>query len=175
VQASNTLALTLDAMAITLLNAVITANSRTQAGQSWATAAGTTMTTRSGTNVATADILLARKVIELEQRGHNLNSILIHPNQELSLNQAAASMGTTLDQLFASVGVTNWFSSPRVTAGTAILYEAGMVGGWANEFPLAQTTWIEEKTDNTTWFQWSISPAMFIDDWFGILQLTGIA
>jgi hypothetical protein len=175
VQASNTLALTLDAMAITLLNAVITANSRTQAGQSWATAAGTTMTTRSGTNVATADILLARKVIELEQRGHNLNSILIHPNQELSLNQAAAAIGMSIDQMFASVGITNWFASPRVTAGTAILYEAGMVGGWANEFPLAQTTWIEEKTDNTTWFQWSISPAMFIDDWFGILQLTGIA
>jgi hypothetical protein len=175
VQASNTLALTLDAMAITLLNAVITANSRTQAGQSWATAAGTTMTTRSGTNVATADILLARKVIELEQRGHNLNSALIHPNQELSLAQAAAATGTSIDALFASVGITNWFASPRVTAGTAILYEAGMVGGWANEFPLAQTTWIEEKTDNTTWFQWSISPAMFIDDWFGILQLTGIA
>jgi hypothetical protein len=174
-QAANTLSLTLDAMAIAVLNAAITANSRTLAGQSWATAAGTTMTTRSGTNVATADLLAAGKQTETEARGHVLDSILINPNQRLSLTQAAAAQGITIDQIFATAGIRNWFSSPRVTAGTAILYEAGQVGGWSNEFPLEQTTWTEEKTDNTTWFQWSISPAMFIDDPYGIVQLTGIA
>lgn len=174
-QAANTLALTLDAMAVTVLNTAITANSRTLAGQSWATAAGTTMTTRSGTNVATADLLAARKQVEMEQRGHTLDSALIHPNQELSLAQAAASMGVTIDQILATAGITNWFASPRVTAGTAILYEAGQVGGWANEFPLQQRTWEDPVTDGTNWFQWSVSPAMFIDDPYGIVQLTGIA
>jgi hypothetical protein len=171
---ANTIALTLDAMAVTVLNTAITANSRTLAGQSWATAAGTTMTTRSGTNVATADLLAARKQVELEQRGHTLDSALLHPNQELSLLQAAAAMGVTIDQLLATAGIRNWFSSARVTAGTAILYEAGQVGGWANEFPLAQDTWYENEIEST-WFQWSVSPAMFIDDPFGIVQLTGIA
>jgi hypothetical protein len=171
---ANTIALTLDAMAVTVLNTAITANSRTLAGQSWATAAGTTMTTRSGTNVATADLLAARKQVELEQRGHTLDSALLHPNQELSLLQAAAAMGVTIDQLLATAGIRNWFASPRVTAGTAILYEAGQVGGWANEFPLAQDTWYENEIEST-WFQWSVSPAMFIDDPFGIVQLTGIA
>lgn len=174
-QAANTLALTLDSMAVAVLQAAITANSRTLAGQSWATAAGTTMTTRSGTNVAAADLLAARKQVTVESRGRELDSILINPNQELSLAQAAASMGITIDQIFATAGIRNWFSSQRVTAGTAILYEEGQVGGWSNEFPLEQTTWVEEKTDNTTWFQWSISPAMFIDDPYGIVQLTGIA
>jgi hypothetical protein len=42
VQTANTIALTLDAMAVAVLNAAITGNSRTLAGQSWATAAGTT-------------------------------------------------------------------------------------------------------------------------------------
>jgi hypothetical protein len=171
---ANTIALTLDAMAVTVLNTAITANSRTLAGQSWATAAGTTMTTRSGTNVATADLLAARKQVELEQRGHTLDSALLHPNQELSLLQAAAAMGVTIDQLLATAGIRNWFSSARVTAGTAILYEAGQVGGWANEFPLAQDTWYENEIEST-WFQWTVSPAMFIDDPFGIVQLTGIA
>jgi hypothetical protein len=174
VQAANTIALTLDALGITVLNAAITANTRTLAGQSWATGAGTTMTTRSGTNVPTSDILSARKVLELEQRGQNLDSILIHPNQELSLGQLASNMGTSIDKLLAAVGINNWFSSPRVTAGTAILYEAGMVGGWANEFPLELRQWFEEKTERD-WNQWSVSPAMFVDNPFALLQLTGIA
>jgi hypothetical protein len=174
VQAANMISLTLDAMAIAVLNTAITANSRTLAGQSWATAAGLTMTTRSGTNVATSDLLAARKQVEAEQRGHVLDSILINPNQELSLAQAAAATGVTIDQIFATAGIRNWFASPRVTAGTAILYEAGAVGGWANEFPLAQDTWYENEIEST-WFQWTVSPAMFIDDPFGIVQLTGIA
>jgi hypothetical protein len=174
VQTANTIAVTLDAMAITVLNTAITANSRTLAGQSWATAAGTTMTTRSGTNVATADLLAARKQIQSEQRGHDLDSILIHPNQELSLAQAAAAQGVTIDQILATAGIRNWFSSMRVTAGTALLFEAGAVGGWANEFPLSQDTWYENKIESW-WYQWSVSPAMFIDDPYGLVQLTGIA
>jgi hypothetical protein len=160
---------------LTFLRGVpVVAKPRKIGGKSWATAAGTTMTTRSGTNVATADLLAARKQVELEQRGHTLDSALLHPNQELSLLQAAAAMGVTIDQLLATAGIRNWFSSARVTAGTAILYEAGQVGGWANEFPLAQDTWYENEIEST-WFQWSVSPAMFIDDPFGIVQLTGIA
>jgi hypothetical protein len=174
IQAANTIALTLDAMAITVLNAAITANTRTMAGQSWATAAGTTFTTRSGTNQASSDLLSARKVVELEQRGHNLDSALIHPNQELSLAQAATALGISIDEIFSVAGINNWFSSPRVTAGTAILYEAGQVGGWANEFPLAEDAWYENGNERN-WYQWSVSPAMFVDDWFGLLQVTGIA
>lgn len=174
VQTANTIALTLDAMAVAVLNTAITANTRTQAGQSWAAGAGTTLTTRSGTNVATSDILVAARVLEMEMRGHAADSILIHPNQELSLRQLAASMGITIDALLGSVGIQNWFSSPRITAGTAILYDAGQVGGWANEFPLAQDTWYENKTERW-WYQWSVSPAMFIDDPYGLVQLTGIA
>lgn len=175
VQSANTIALTLDAMAVTVLNAAISANSRTLAGQSWATAAGTTMTTRSGTNVATSDLLSARKAVELEQRGVNLDSALIHPNQELSLAQAASAQGVTIDQIFATAGISNWFSSPRVTAGTAILYEQGQVGGWANEFPLALNQWVDPETDNTAWNQWSVSPAMFVDNQYALLELTGVA
>jgi hypothetical protein len=174
VQTANTIALTLDAMAIAVLNAAITANSRTLAGQSWATGAGTTMTTRSGTNVPTSDVLSARKVLELEQRGHELDSILIHPNQELSLGQLASNIGTSIGELFATVGISNWFSSARVTAGTAILYEAGMVGGWANEFPLNGIVVPEPLLERDT-YQWSVSPAMFVDEPYALLQLTGIA
>lgn len=173
-QTANTLALTLDAMAIAVLNAAITANSRTTAGQSWATAAGLTTLNVSGTNQAVSDILSVQKVLETEQRGHQVDSILIHPNQHLSLVQAAIRMGTTIDTIFEAAGIRNWFSSMRVPAGTAILYEEGMVGGWANEFPLSQDAWYD-KDEEQTWYKWNISPCMFIDDWYGLMQLTGIA
>jgi len=178
VQTANTIALTLDAMAVAVLNAAISANSRTLAGTSWATAAAATLTTRAGNAGGPSDVLSARKVLELEQRGHNLDSILIHPNQELSLGQIATNFGTSIDELFSAVGISNWFSSSRITAGTAILYESGQVGGWANEFPLSQEV-DEEKVASggrqRTWYQWSVSPAMFVDEPYALLQLTGIA
>lgn len=178
-QTANTIALTLDAMAVAVLNAAITGNSRTLAGQSWATAAGTTFTTRSGTNQASSDLLAARKLVELEQRGRTLTGALIHPNQELSLSQAASAMGVSIDQIFATAGIREWFSSARVTAGTAILYDSvNGVGGWANEFPLQQETEWEGPAAGGRqrwWYQWSVSPAMFVDDPYGLVQLTGIA
>jgi hypothetical protein len=161
-------------MALTVLNAAITANTRTLAGQSWATAAGVANTAVTGTNQAISDLLAGRKLIELETRGQQLDSLLIHPNQELSLSQTAVRSGVSIDTMLAAAGIRNWFSSSRVTAGTALLYEAGQVGGWANEFPLAQDTWYENGTERW-WYQWSVSPVMFVDNPYALLQLTGIA
>jgi hypothetical protein len=174
VQTANTIALTLDTLAIQVLNAAITANSRTLAGQSWATAAGVTMTASSGTNQATSDLLAARRQVENEQRGANLNSALIHPNQELSLAQAATLRGSSIGQMFAAAGITNHFVSSRVTAGTAILFEAGNVGGWANEFPFTAQTDYDPDTQ-ITWYIYDVAPALFVDNPYGLVQLTGLA
>lgn len=173
-QTANTIALTLDAMGITVINAAITANTRTFAGQSWSTAAAVTNLNASGTNMPTSDFLGVAKTAETEARGHTYNSILLHANQVLSLGQIATRMGTSIDALLASVGITSWFSSMRVTAGTALLFEAGQVGGWANEFPLVGVVWWDEEVESW-WYQWSVSPAMFVDDPYAMLQLTGIA
>jgi hypothetical protein len=178
-QTANTIALTLDSIAVAILQAAITANTRTSAGQSWATAAGVTNQAASGTNQAVADILVANKVLELEERGHTLNSILIHPNQELSLTEAAVRQSMSVDQLLAAAGITSWFSSPRITAGTAILFDsANPPGLWATEFPLTQETEWEGPASGGAqrwWYQWSVSPLLAVDDPYGILQLTGIA
>jgi hypothetical protein len=174
VQTSNTIALTLDAMAMGVLNTAITASSRTLAGQSWATAAGVTNLNASGTNMPVSDLLAAQKVLETEMRGITLDSIIIHPNQHLSLAQTATRAGTTVDAIFAAAGINNWFSSMQLTAGTAILFAAGQVGGWANEFPLVGVIYWDDKTESW-WYQWSVSPVMFIDNPYGVLKLTGIA
>lgn len=174
VQAANTIALTLDSIAVGVLNTAISANSRTLAGQSWSTAAAVTNLNASGTNQPIADLLSARQTVELELRGHNLDSMLMHPNQELSLGQIAARAGTTIDAILSIAGIDSWKSSPRVTSGTVVLYEAGRVGGWANEFPLEEETWYEPE-EQTDWYQWSVSPAMFVDDPYALLEVTGVA
>lgn len=174
VATANTIALTLDSMAVGVMNTAITANTRTFAGQSWAAAAAVTNLNASGTNMPMSDILGASKVLETEQRGRHFDSILMHPNQKLALSQIAGRMGTGIDALLAAEGITNWDASMRIAAGTAILYQAGMVGGWANEFPLVGVVWWDEDVE-AWWYQWSVSPVMFVDNPFSILQLTGIA
>lgn len=174
VQTANTIALTLDTMAVGVMNTAITANSRTVAGQSWATAAGITNLNASGTNQAVSDILGVQTVLEGEQRGHQVDSIIINPAQKLSLAQAATRMGTSIDAILAAAGIKKWKSSKRVTAGTAILYEAGMVGGWANEFPLVGVVYWDDETE-CWYYQWSVSPLMFVDNPYSLYQLTGIA
>lgn len=174
VQTANTISLTLDTMAMGVLTTAISANSRTVAGQSWSTAAAVTNLNTSGTNMPTADFMGVQTVLEGEQRGHSVNAAIINPAQKLSLGQIAGRMGTTIDAMLASVGITKWTSSKRVTAGTVILYEQGMVGGWANEFPLVGVVWWDEDTE-CWWYQWSVSPVMFVDNPYSLYQLTGVA
>ena len=174
VQAANTIALTLDAMALAVLDAAVSGNSRSVAGQSWSTAAAVTNVNVSGTNQPSSDLLSAKQTVELELRGHTLDSAILHPNQELSLGQIAERLGTSIDAYLANVGITDWTVSPRQTAGKVKLYESGQVGGWANEFPLEEETWYEAE-EQTDWYQWSVSPAMFVDDPYAIVELTGVA
>lgn len=172
-QTANTIALTLDAMAMGVMNTAITANSRTVAGQSWATAAAVTNANTSGTNHPVSDILGVQTVLEGEERGQHINSIILNPAQMLSLTQIAIRQGVTVNQILAAAGITSVTVSKRVTAGTAILYEAGQVGGWANEFPLVgvvEWDWVTESW----WYQWSVSPVMFVDNPYAIYRLTGL-
>ncbi len=172
-QTANTIALTLDAKAVGVLNTAISANSRTVAGQSWSTAAAVTNLNSSGTNMPSADVLAVDAVFEGEERGHRPNAIIINPAQKLSLSQIATRLGTSIDAYLAAAGITKWKSSKRVTAGTAILYEQGMVGGWANEFPLIGViNW--DWTTESWWYQWSVSPVMFVDNPYSLYQLTGL-
>jgi hypothetical protein len=173
-QAANTMALQLDALGMAVLQAAITANSRTMAGQSWATAAGTTMTTRSGTNVPAADVINAQQTVDDEERAHRLDSIIINPTQYSALAKLALATGQSVEQMLGAVGITNVIKSRRQTAGTALLFEAGAVGFWANEEPLRGKTW-EEQDPEQTWYLWNIIPAVAVDDPYAMLQLTGIA
>lgn len=172
-QAGNTILRDVETMALSELNAVITATSRTVTGQSWSAAADLTFTTKTAAALPIADIVNAQTTVDLEERGHVLNGAIFNPTDLANLTVIYGPEGVA--PMLRSVGITEYFSTPRQTAGKVKLYEAGAVGEWRNEFPLDQTTWFDEETDMTWWYQWSVSPTFAVTDQFAIVELTGVA
>jgi hypothetical protein len=111
VQTANTIALTLDAMAIAVLNAAITANSRTLAGQSWATAAGVTRRPGRARTRPTSDLLSARRCRARAARHTSLDSAPASTRTRSCRSRRPRRIGTSISELFARSGSTNWFSS----------------------------------------------------------------
>lgn len=173
---ANTIARKVDQMAIAVLEAAATAFTRTYAaGSTWSAAAAVTFNTKTAANQPLSDLIGANAAILLEERGHSLNAAVFHPTDWANLVRIYGPDGVR--PALESVGITDVFISQRLTAGTAYLYERGMVGFWRNEFPLAEETEVEGVAAGgrqRTWYQWSLSPTLGVDDQYVFLKLTGI-
>jgi hypothetical protein len=170
-QNANTLTRDIEIMALSELSAVISAESRTFAGNSWSAQLGKTMleTTHSGNPLA--DYIGAKTAISLEERGHVLNGQVINPHD---MNNLITYYGADdVDAALKSVGIEETNVTPRQARGKVKLYEQGGVGDWSNEFPLEEDEWEEKKTQSW-WYQWSVSPAFAVTDQFAMLEITGV-
>jgi hypothetical protein len=172
VQASNTLVRDIEIMALGELNAVIAAETRTVAGQSWTTASEQTFSTKTARNQPIRDLINAQTVIDLEERGYKVDSAIINPLDWANLVTIYGA--DAVAGVLASVGITDYTLSPRQVAGKVKLYQAGLVGVWSNEFPLSENEW-EEKETESWWYQWSVSPTFAVTNQFTVIELTGVA
>lgn len=179
-QTANTIRRRIENMGLAELSAVITAESRYRSGTSWSSFAGTATADRVYTTGPVADILSTLMAVDLEERGIALDSVILHPNQAMSVMQAFP--GQTLQQVFAlasdqesGLSIRNIYVTPRMTAGKALFFASGMVGDWRNEFPLEEEVWQDPNGRQRTWYQWSISPMFFVTDQFALMELRGIA
>jgi hypothetical protein len=172
-QAGNTILRDIETMALGELNAVIAAETRTTAGQSWSTAASTTFSTKTAKNQPIADLIAAKTVIDLEERGQVLNAAIINPLDWANLVTIYGPEG--VNSMLTSVGIEDYTVTPRQLAGKVKLYQLGAVGDWSNEFPLDQSTWEDEHTDKTWHYAWSVSPTFAVTNQFALLELTGVA
>jgi hypothetical protein len=183
-QTANTIRRRIENMGIAELQAVVTATTRFMNGTDWSAYAGTAWNSRVGTSGPTADIMAAWAAVDLEQRGHNLDSIILHTTNAMEALQAFPGMtlaqifGQALDPMGSATSINNVFVTPRYTLGRALLYESGQVGEWRNEFPLEEETEWEGPASTTGaqrwWYQWSISPMFFVDDQFSMMELRGL-
>lgn len=104
---------------------------------------------------------------ENEEMGVDFNLWLINPQEALQLT---AIYGPALN----APGMPEFYSSPRVAAGTSYVIQSGAVGQMRIEKPMYTVTWREEKVERT-WTQTGVRPLWFVDNLFAILKFTGLA
>ena len=173
-QAANTLRRDVEIMGLSELTAVVAATSRTTpAAATWATYVSTTYNNTTHASEPLSDLIATNALVETEERGHQLDSMIINPLAYANLVRYYGASGVAA--ALASAGFSNVFVTNRQAADKIKLFEAGRVGVWSNEFPLEGNSWFEENTDNTWNYSWSISPTFAVTDPYAVIELTGVA
>lgn len=179
VQLGNTIARDLEVMALSELNAVIAATTRTFAAtQTLAASAATTFSTRTASNQPAYDIARMVATIHNEQRGHRMNSAIYNTMDWATLVGIYGVDGTDGNAgaraILAANGVTTVDVSVQQPQGKAKFYEAGAVGTWGTQFPIRTIQWTDENEDEKWWSQTTVSPTYAVDDQFAIIEMTGL-
>jgi hypothetical protein len=162
-QLANTFVRKLNQRAIATLDAALAGGSRNVTGNSWGSYDPETDPPQQS---PAYDFGRANMQSENEEMGIEYNLWLINPAEALNLT---AIYGTALN----APGMPSFYSSPRVTAGTAYVVAENQVGQSRIEKPLGSVTWREDKTERT-WVQSSVRPLWFVDNLFAVLRFTGL-
>lgn len=169
-QLSNTVVRKINQRAIAILDAAVTAFSRTVTGVSWTTASTTAAGTITPATTPARDFGEAARLAEVQEMGVSYGLWLINPNQYAVLVQiyGASGLNELLDAMDVDIYVSN-----RVPAGTAYVVDGTTAGEMRIEKPLGSETWREPETEKT-WVQTSVRPVMYITNPFSILKFTGL-
>lgn len=171
---SNTILRKMNQYAVGILDAAVTANSRTLAGHSWSAAVPNGNTPTAPNVTPFGDIALAMKNADVDELGIEYDTLLVNPNEKLSLFNFSQFNNGSLDGTLATIGVRNIFATNRVTAGAAYLLAGGQVGQFRIEKGLTTESWREEKTQRT-WWQSDVRPVAFVDNPYAVIKITGVA
>lgn len=141
-------------------------------GHDWSTAVtfGPEANLSEGSELPAADLAAAVMVGELERLGTRYDTLLVHPQEKLSLQVA---YGDKLQAMLASAGLT-MFSYPNMTAGTAWVLQRGQVGIVGFEKALTVETWREPK-NRTSWVQAYAVPMFAVNKPHCAKKLTNLA
>jgi hypothetical protein len=170
-QLSNTIVRKINQRGVQILEAFITANSRTVVGVSW----GSVNTTYAGGSnwplFPARDFAKADLIAEQEEMDMDYNLWILNPSDMFNLEGIYGDkLGALLDSYDISIFVTN-----RIAAGTAYAVAEGQVGEMRIESPLATETWRDPNGKQATWVQSSVRPLMYANNGFAVLKFTGIS
>jgi hypothetical protein len=169
-QLANTIVRKINQIAISKLEAAITAGSRTASGNNWSTVVTTGNSASNHSLWPAYDFAKAMKLAEEDELGISYNLWIINPQEYLAL---FSIYGDRLGAMLSGVGVSLYVSN-RVTPGTAYVVASGQVGQMRVEQPLTTETWYENATQRN-WIQSSVRPLMFVDNPYAVLKFTGLA
>jgi hypothetical protein len=171
---ANTVVRKLNQYAVGVVSAAVTANSRTITGHSWSAAVPNGATPTAPASTPFGDLIMARHNAEVDELGIEYDTLLVNPNEEASLLYFAQFDSGQLTNTLAQIGITDYYASNRVTAGSPLLVASGQVGEFRIEQPLATETWREQEKQKT-WWQTSVRPVAYVTNPFAILQINGVA
>jgi hypothetical protein len=169
-QLSNTIVRKINQRGVQIVEAFVTANSRTITGVSW----GSVNTTYAGGSnwplFPARDFAKADLIAEQEEMDMDYNLWIMNPNEMFNLEGIYGDkLGALLDSYDISIFVTN-----RVAAGTAYAVAEGQVGEMRVEAPLTTETWRDPNGKQQTWVQSSVRPLMYANNAFAILKFQGL-
>jgi len=169
-QLSNTIVRKINQRGVQILEAFITANSRTFTGVSWGSvnttyAAGSNWPLFPARDFAKADL-----IAEQDEMDMDYNLWIMNPTEMFNLEGIYGDkLGALLDSYDIDLFVTN-----RMTAGSAYALAEGQVGEMRIEAPLSTETWRDPNGKQQTWVQSSVRPVMYANNGFAVLKATGL-
>jgi hypothetical protein len=173
VQLANTIIRKLNLRALGVLEEAISAlgGAGVIAGHNWTTAVpnGSNPTAPGLTPIA--DLAAVVETNDLRELGLVYNTLVINPQDVTILR---LFYGDNLNAALADYGFTTVFATPQVAAGTVYAVAGqGQVGQYRVEQPL-RTVSVEDELLEKFTVKSSVRPAMFVDNPYGILKITGV-
>ena len=172
VKLANTIVRKLNARAIEVLEAAITANGGLSnfVGNDWSAAIPNGSSPSAPALTPGADMAKAQLLADQRELGIRYNIALVNPVQ---LNEARLFYGGSLQQMLEDNGYDEIYASNRVPVGSAYFVAEGQLGEMRLEQPLATESWREVATQRN-WVQSSVRPVMFVSNPFAVVKATGL-
>lgn len=172
VRLGNTMVRKLNARAVSVVDAAITANAGLSefVGHDWSAAipGGAAPTPPNATPAA--DFAQAQLLADQRELGIRYNIALVNPVQ---LNELRLFYQDRLDAMLADNGFDEVYATNRIAIGTAYFVAEGQLGEMRVEQPLATETW-QENQNQRFWVQSSVRPVMFVRNPFAVVRATGL-
>lgn len=172
-QLGNTLVRKINQFGVAILDAYVTANSRSITGKNWSTVVTVGSSASNHTLWPTNDFANLAKVAAQEEMGVNYGLLIMNPQEYANLTSIYGSVAG-LNEILAAFGL-DIFVTNRVTAGTMYAVAPGMLGEMRIEDPLRTRTWDDSDGIDQTWIQTGVRFLMFANNPFAVLKVTGLA
>jgi hypothetical protein len=170
-QLTNTIVRKINQRGVEVLEAAITAGTRTITGNNWTTVVTGGSSQSNFTLWPARDFAKAQLQADVEELGIRYDLWIMNPQEYFNLTGIYAG---ELNSVLAAAGIRVYVTN-RVAAGTAYIIASGMVGEMRLEEPLSTETWEDADGRQQTWIQSYVLPLMFVDNPFAILKITGLA
>jgi hypothetical protein len=161
-QLGNVVVRKLNQRAVETVNAALADGSRDVIGNDWSSYDPEVDPPQDG---PAYDFGRADMIASTDEMGADFNLWVLNPQEVLALVAIYGSL--------TAPGIPPIYSSPRQTAGEAIVCQSQGCGQTRIEKPLGTETWREQKTERT-WVQASVRPMWFVDNKFVLLRYKGL-